>query len=65
MYQYETDTTSQLQIKLIETTEESSKKQLTHVPDDRDIDDETLEINFDHEAFKEAFEKRLKSLEEN
>lgn len=59
MYQYETDTTSQLQIKLrIETTEESSKKQLTHVPDDRDIDDKTLEINFDPEAFKEAFKKR-------
>lgn len=59
MYQYETDTTSQLQIKLrIETTEESSKKQLTHVPDDRDIDDKTLEINFDPEAFKEALKKR-------
>lgn len=53
MYQYETDTTSQLQIKLrIETTEESCKKLLTHVPDDRDIDDKTLEFNFDPEAFK-------------
>lgn len=66
MYQHETDTTSQLQFKLrIETTEVSSKKQLTHVPDDRDIDDKTLEINFDPEAFKEALKKRLKSLEEN
>lgn len=66
MYQYETDTTSQLQIKLrIETTEESCKKLLTHVPGDRDIDDETLEINFDHEAFKEAFEKRLKRFFKN
>lgn len=53
MYQYVTDTTSQLQIKLrIETTEESCKKLLTHVPDDRDIDDKTLEFNFDPEAFK-------------
>lgn len=66
MYQYETDTTLKRKIDLsIETTEVSSMKQLTHVPDDRDIDDETLEFNFDPEAFKGALKKRLKSLEEN